>query len=60
MEFPAFGSLVRDRLMVPDIAIEHVLVSISFLLSCDLKITTSQSGLRIGLLFSLPGKQLFR
>lgn len=47
---------VPDRLMLSGIAMEHVLVSIAFLLPWVLKITTSQSGLRIGLVFSLPGK----
>ena len=51
---------VWDRLMLSGIAMEHVFVSVSFLLSWALKATISEASLWIELSFSLPAKELFR
>ena len=55
--FNSAGTLpVWDRLMLSGIAMEHVFVSVSFLLSWALKTTISESSLRIELSFSLLAK----
>ena len=58
--FKSTGKLpVWDRLMLPGKAMEHVFVSVSFLLSWALKTTISEARLWIELSFSLPAKELF-